>query len=463
MAQLDARFDSFVTSLNNLLHCAWREKDLIHSRINRLRNSTLPVAKLPFELLSDIFELVFTSSSEYNYGTRSASSAFWDCEQQIRHTRYEIMTTCQQWRLVLKSMEKLWRMVAIGGRDGRPLATIHRQLGTLTLVRALVSAVDEASQPELHAAISLAVLKAEYLRCLAVERPDAPLWSPPSGSRTELPYLKKLSYFHESKQSTISVLDLSLASALRFLRVTSISPALIYPPTSSRLRNLSLSGQILPNNVVSILRSTPNLETLVLTLGNTVILDSIIRLPSLIHLSLFNSGRYGPPTRVPLRLLDCPKLESLQFYFDGTNTEGTRGYQSLKYLTVFDNRMENPDEDMDNDKALELLETTITAHSNIEKLALLSGFEQSALWLSDVLQSKDVLPNLRQIESWDKADDLEVLLIARPNIDIIAPHYRVERSDKLRECSRVKPVHEDLIPMSKTMWADWAEVASGWR
>ena len=291
MDHLYARLETFSSSLPHLIPHIHQERNLILARTNHLRNSTLPVARLPFELLTHVFEFLFTSSSEDDV-RKGPRRAFSLCASQIECTRYNIMATCRQWRLVVKSMERVWRMVIAGKPEDPPLSAILRQLRTLPLIRGLVSAVDEASDPELHAAISLAVPKFEYLCYKATGLPDAPLISHSKQSPVAMPHLKKLSYMHESKPSLAAILDLTLASALHTLRVETRSPLIIHPPTSCRLRNLSLSGQILPSNVISILSSTPNLEKLVLTLGCVVAPESIIRLPSLLHLSLCHLGLF---------------------------------------------------------------------------------------------------------------------------------------------------------------------------
>lgn len=464
MDLLKSRLDLFSTSLDDLISnlrpSVRRESVLIRARANRLRNLSLSVANLPVELLGDVFELVCTPlfDSDDMLGETKPKNAFWGCDRHIQRNRYNLMATCSQWRLVVKGMERLWRMVKIDIHP--PVATLLRQLQTLRLVRLLISGSsrpsDRAVNPEVGAAISLALPKAVYLCSEVIETLESPLVSLLNGPPVALPYLKKLSYKHGPKEPWGAVFNLSLASALEALVVQSNSPITIRPPASSQIRNLSLSGQILPSNVGEILRCTPNLETLVLTLGCTFIPDHIIQLPFLRHLSLCR-GQYELATHLPLRLLECPKLESLQLKFDGTDFEGPLGCRDLKYLAVTLDGLWTTE-------TLRPLEAGIVAQSGIEKMAFLhyrEEGEESSRWLAELLRSGAV-PNLSQIEFWGWREDAQLLLDARPDFELVVDEDTIKGKLSLRASPRVQVVHWTQIPLIKTLGADWATAESEW-
>ena len=161
--------------------------------------------------------------------------------------------------------------------------------------------------------------------------------------------------------------------------------------------------------------------------------------------------------------MECPKLESLRFEFDGTDIGIPLGCQNLKSLAIYD-WWTDEDVDVDETEVLPFLEKIITAHSSVEKLALLSEDLRVSRWLADMLQSEGVLPNLRQIETSASVKVIKALLDARPNIDIVVNRYFIDKPENgfLQNCSRVKSDLEEEHLMDKTTMANWTKFESEW-
>lgn len=384
---------------------------------------------------------------------------------------------------MVESTNALWCMVSVTSRstyltekdhDNRDVnADVIRASGysdRLSRIRIRVTVSNQA--PLLQDTIEFLYTVLPKAECLSYHL--IPSFREPSLGESSLfqeppimfPWLKKLAVYNNRHLDF--AFDLRYAPRLQELAYCpKYEGSKLQLGTQCQLRRLTLKGAMDSAHAFEVLRSCPLLETLHIDMFIPVDtpLDMLV-FPHLRHLVLYDPET-GGEFNIPLKLIDAPNLESLGLFFYGQDFGGPLVHPgSLRYLSldVCEWRQEQ----------LHHLRSLLDSCVSLEKLSMVGECAGSGtrLWLSELLQSPDVLPNLRYLETdpfigneANVLDEAPVILDIRPGMTLVLPddaHGEVYARKYPAYASRMKFGDEKAFPAILQHTAKWHQTEEGW-
>ena len=376
-------------------------------RIAQLRaaNQQQPIASLPLELLSFIFELACLNVAACpDSVSRSVSN--------LRRTRLAIGSTCFLWREVALSTPVLWHAIAImNDCDVRRLIDLEefsmytqrakaRKLGAF-----LFYSSEEIDWENVRSRL--------LCRCETIMLMDIPvhLQSQIFAMPLHWPDLRVFGFVWESwlgddMDMGPHVIDLTNAHFLNSLWVEYHSSWPVYitlrGPSTSSITKLCLRGQgVDPESTVSLLRSSPGLEVLQWSYSYTYEADTHAELKETVRLLRLRELHIDGDTAIMLMTkLDAPKLERLRTSLVTARDHGSPPFSDPSQFPRLRSLDVNDIPGCRNSPSIPYLAAFLRSHGDLQLLHLPLAYEV----LSEVLDSLSLLPNLRYI--W--MDDVEL-------------------------------------------------------
>lgn len=437
-----------------------------------MHNSLRPAVNVPTEILANIFTIVcFAPPQPQSSANEPFEQPFKRLAHSAASTRTSIALTCCRWREVTESTKALWRMLYVYDYKGMICySPSNHFMDEIVDTRMSVQLDSSYLQQDALDALALRLLKVGYLDYdvnLSYDNPNnnGPLFQ---DHPTPFPYLRRLAFFghgHIDPQA----LNLTLAPRLEILNCYMDGDIQLQLAPLCQLRDLTLDGDVNPNNLVEILQSCPVLEILrLLNFNPPNSFSQTLVCPSLRYLSLYDrAGEFC--TIFPLRLLHSPKLEFLSVAFYGQDFNSSLEQPSLRYLSV--------DLISWHQRELQHLQSLLRSCNFLRRLALISAVYEpsSRAWFFELLQSSEVLPNLEYLEtdlylekrtgSRNYLGEHPAVLDARPHLTLVLPDKPESRNyieTFPAYASRIELCDEAVFPTITRYIPLWHDTEEGW-